>query len=99
MFGNMQNGAFNSFDPTLANNSFDPTVTNKFNNASGDAAGYTTQDAKPGQKMQVNLSLANATAANLTFELFSYLDSQLRRQKNEYITGAFTYIPWTSFEG
>jgi hypothetical protein len=58
-----------------------------FNNATGD------------NKLQLNLSLVNATAALLTFELFSYLDSFLRRIKSEYVTGAFLYTPVLSIEG
>lgn len=95
MFRNLQNGAFNSFDP----DNFDPDVANKFNGANGSEAGYSTSEAKPGQKMQVNLTLANPTASNLTFELFSFLDSQVRRRKTEYATGAFLYHPLLSFEG
>jgi hypothetical protein len=97
MFRNLQQGAFNGFDPDV--NAFDPQVTNKFNGANGDEAGYNTQDAKPGQKMQVNLTLANPTASNLTFEMFSYLDSLVRRRKTEYAVAAFLYHPLLTFEG
>lgn len=98
MFKNLQNSAFNGFDPEL--NAYDPSAVNKFNGATGNGdAGTYTSDAKPGNKMQVNLTLGNPTATNLTFELFSYLDSQVRVTKAAYATGAFKYIPLLSFEG
>jgi hypothetical protein len=95
MFQNLNNGSHNQFDP----DNYDPSVANKFNGANGDESGYAMQSAKPGQKMQVNLTLANPTASDLTFELFSYLDSMVRRRKAEYVTGAFLYVPYLSFEG
>lgn len=88
---------FNSFDP----NNFDPMLAGKFNNATGDGAdaGSSVASARPGQKMQVNLSLINNAAVELTFELFSFLDSYTRRLKQEYQTGNYLYIPLTSREG
>ena len=58
-----------------------------YNNAAGDI------------KLQLNLTLNNATAADLTFELFSFLDSFTRRVKAEYVTGAFLYVPLLTHEG
>ncbi len=97
----MQANAFNAYDPRTSGyaNNFDPRVQGRYNNANGNEAGTTVADAKPGQKMQINLTLNNPTASNLTFEMFSYLFSQLRTQKQEYIVGAHTYIPITSLEG
>lgn len=51
------------------------------------------------QKLQLNVSLVNNTAATLTFELFSYLDSFTRRKKTEYVQGAHLYVPQLSHEG
>lgn len=92
---NLKNSAFDGFDPDM----YDPRVANKFNGANGDTPTYTTQEAKPGQKMQVNLTLANPTAADLTFELFNYLNSMVRVKNATYATGAFLYVPYLSFEG
>ena len=90
---------FNNFDP----NNFDPMLAGKFNNASGNgAAGSSVQEARPGQKMQVNLTLTNNAAVDLTFELFSFLDSYTRRLKPEYVPPTATqyaYKPLTSREG
>lgn len=96
MMQQKQGGVYNGYDPDL--NAYDPSVSSKFNGAAGDAGTYTS-DSKPGNKMQVNITLANPTLVNLTFELFSYLDSMTRNQKAEYISGAFQYIPLLSFEG
>lgn len=95
MYRNLANSSRNSYDP----DNYDPTVAGKYNNADGSGGAYATQEAKPGQKMQVNITLANPTATNLMFEVFSYLDSMIRRKKAEYATGAFLYVPYLSFEG
>lgn len=101
MFRNFTSG-FDSFDP----DNFDPTVTKKVNNAdngNGNSAGYTTTAAKPGQKMQVNLTITNATLVEQTVELFSFLDSWVRRRKTEYIPpadpAAYAMFPMLSYEG
>jgi hypothetical protein len=87
-----------SFDPDV--NAFDPTISRKLNNADGGASGaYTTQQAKPGQKMQINISITNATASLLTAELFQWLDSVTKRLKSELVTGNYLMIPETSHEG
>lgn len=56
-------------------------------------------NAAGGQKMQLNISLVNSTAGLLTFELFAYLDSFLRRKKTEYVQGAHLFVPLLSHEG
>lgn len=90
--------SYDSFDPDV--NSFDPSISRKANSADGGAAGaYTTQQAKPGQKMQINLSIVNSTAAQMTAELFQWLDSVTKRLKPELVVGNYTMIPETSHEG
>src|SRR5690349_19603700 len=86
MYKNLNNGAFDNFDP---------------NNYEGDGSAEVLQlaSAKPGQKLQINLTLDNPTAVDLTFELFSYLDSCVRRRKAEYATGNWAYIPLLSHQG
>lgn len=89
---------FDSFDPDM----YDPTIAGKVNNAdNGGAAGYTTTAAKPGQKMQINLTITNATAVKQTVELFSYLDSWTIRRKPEYVPSDVSYAmyPMFSYEG
>jgi len=94
---------FDSFDPGL--NSFDPTIARKSNSADGGASSssaYATEDAKPGQKMQINVTVNNATAVKQTAEIFQWLDSITVRYKAELVpAGAATYamIPETSHEG
>lgn len=98
-FKALQNAAFDNFDPSLVN-SFDPALSGKYNNANG-AGGAATAlvAAAPGQKMQFNVTLNNPSAVSLWFELFCYIDSFIDRQKTEYITGNYTYIPLLSLDG
>lgn len=101
MFKAYQKAAFGTFDPRVGNN-FDPTLLSKYNGAdatTGSGAGYTTQGAKPGQKMQVNLTLTNGSAGLLTFELWYYLNSMIRVLNPNFVTGAYTYVPQNSYEG
>jgi hypothetical protein len=95
MLRNMNKSQYNSFDP----NNYDPTARRRNNADNSGSAGYGTQSAQPGNKMQVNLTLNNPTASNLNFEMFSFLDSFLRRLKTEYVTGAYLYVPMSSYEG
>lgn len=95
----MQRAAFSNFDPRVGSN-FDPRVANKWNGANGaEATGSVVQDAKPGQRMQVNILLNNPTASTLTFELFNYLDSFVRNRNLTYVVGNYLYVPQTSHQG
>jgi hypothetical protein len=85
-----------SFDP----DNFDPSISRKVNNADGGtSSAYTTQQAKPGQKMQINLTITNSTAAQMTAEIFQWLDSVTKRLKSELVVGNYLMIPETSHEG
>lgn len=90
-----------SFDPGI--NSFDPSIAGRVNRADGDGGGgggaYTTAQAKPGQKMQINLSIVNGTGAPMVAELFNWLDSITKRLKPELVVGNYLMIPETSHEG
>jgi len=98
MFKNMNRGRFDTFDP----DKYDPSLMRR-NNADGSInageQGSSVKTAQPGNKMQINLSFNNATASNLTFEVWSFLDSVTRRRKLEYAVGNYLYIPQTSYEG
>lgn len=90
--------SFDSFDPDM--NSYDPSITRKVNNADGGSASPNTiQSAKPGQKMQINITMVNSTASNLTAELFQWLYSITKVLKPELATGTYLMIPETSHEG
>jgi hypothetical protein len=90
---------FDSFDPDI--NSFDPSIGRKANNADGNGAAYATQTAKPGQKMQINITVTNSTAVTQTAEIFQWLDSVTKRYKAELVPSdvAYAMIPETSHEG
>lgn len=98
-FRALQNAAFDSFDPSLAN-TFDPGMNAKYNNANGNGgAASQINQAQPGQKMQFNVTMNNPSAQNLWFELFCYVDSYIDRLKTEYQVGNYLYIPLASLEG
>lgn len=91
---------YDSFDPDV--NAFDPSISRKVNNADGGGAtsAYATQQAKPGQKMQINLTITNSTATQMTAELFQWVDSITKRLKPELVVSAnYTMLPETSHEG
>lgn len=79
------------YDP----DSYDP------DNATGEmATGVTAaRVARPGQKLQFNVTINNATAKQLIVELFSAFDSIVTRQKPNYINAPYNFVPSTSFEG
>lgn len=94
---------FDSYDPDA--NAYDPSIVRKANNADGNgaAAAYTTVRAKAGQKMQINLTITNNTAHQLTVELFQWLNSWARIYNPTYVptadAAAYTMIPMDSYEG
>lgn len=89
--------AFNNYDPRLSRRStFDPRMNNM--NGNNDPA-YTTEQAAFGNKMQVSLIFNNATASNITFEAWNWIDSFLKYRKANYAVGNYLYIPQDSFEG
>lgn len=91
-------GAVDSFDPGI--NSYDPSIARKVNNADGGGSTpLATAAAKPGQKMQINVTMLNSTGAQMTAELFQWLDSITKRLKPELVVGNYLMIPETSHEG
>lgn len=64
------------------------------------ATGTTSvKQARAGQKMQINITITNSTAAKLLVELFSPFFSITNNLKTEYQNGAYLYHPATSLEG
>lgn len=93
----------NNYDPDMDNfedvqNGYDPDYAD---NVAANAAGGATQQqaSRPGQKMQINLTLSNPTAAKQKVELFSAFFSWAEIFKPEFITGAYTAIPSLSTQG
>lgn len=99
---------FSNFDPNKSNG-FDPQVMGKYNGAdSAGSPGYVTASAKPAMKMQITITLTNAAAIPLTFELWYFLNSMLRVRNSTFAgfadsgggTGPnYLYIPQNSYEG
>jgi hypothetical protein len=100
MFRNLDNSAYDTFDPDM----YDPTILNKMKrnnaNGSGAGAGSTTQSAASvGTKMQVNLVLNNPTTVNLTFEMFCNILSAVKILQTAYVSGNYHYVPLLSYQG
>jgi hypothetical protein len=97
----MNTSNFNNYDPDtfgagVYSDLYDP------NNATGaDASPAATAQtvARPGQKLQFNITISNATAKQLLVELFSAFDSVTTRKKAEYANAPYNYVPFLSFEG
>lgn len=97
---NLNAALFDNFDP----DNFDDGVSSDLydpDNATGQAqqAGTKIRTARPGQKLQLNITINNPTAVALTIELFSALDSVTTRLKPELVNGVYLMHPATSLEG
>lgn len=88
----------NDYDPDYfedVQNGYDPDYAGEL------AAGAATRNeqSRPGQKMQINITISNPTAARQKVELFSAFFSWADIYKSEYVTGAYTAIPSLSTQG
>lgn len=70
-----------------------------FLDGAGGNSATALKSARPGKKMQVNLSVTNSTASKITVELFSALDSWLTQKKAELSIANYTMTPYLSLEG
>jgi hypothetical protein len=101
MYRKLNAAAFDNFDP----DNFDDVQSDLYDpdNADGAAvanpAATRVRQARPGQKLQLNITIANPTAVQLTVELFSALDSVTTRLKPELVSGAYLMHPALSLEG
>lgn len=81
-------------DDTISTNNYDP------NFADAPGAGTTKISvARPGQKMQINLTLNNPTLQKITFDLFNAYYNTTNVLKPELVIGTYSRIPGLSFEG
>lgn len=89
--------SFDTFDP----DNFRDVLNYDPDNMSGDSgeAGTDVRIARPGQKLQVNLTLSNPTAQNLPFEIWYAFNSCTLVRNPNYDTATYDYIPMLSFEG
>lgn len=96
--------AFDNFDPDNFNTDevqsdlYDPDMATGVAQAAAQGA-TKVNTARPGRKLQINISITNATASNIQTELFSAFDSWTTRLKPELVVGNYSMKPWTSFEG
>jgi hypothetical protein len=93
MYDQLENSAFDNFDP----DNFDLDALDSFD--PDNATGKKVASARPGAKMQINLTIYNPTTEKLTVELFSALDSVTSRLKSELVKGNYAMKPLTSLEG
>lgn len=99
-YDKINESAFDSYDPDFFEGAYSDRYDPDF--ADGGAAGSAataTQDARPGQKLQLNLTVNNPTASQIKTELFSPLYSITNVLKPELATGTYTMIPSLSNEG
>jgi hypothetical protein len=94
-------GAFDNYDPDyfdeVQSDLYDPDFATGA--PAPQQAATKMQAARPGQKMQLNITITNSTAVALTVELFSALDSVTTRRKPELATGNYAMYPATSQDG
>lgn len=105
-YDKINESAFNSYDPDyfedVTMDRYDPDYADAPGGAMPPAQGgaaTATQAARPGQKMNINLTVNNPTAAKQRMEIFSAFASWSNVLKPELATGAFTVIPWGSTQG
>lgn len=90
----------NNYDPDMDNfedvtNGYDPDYAGE-----SQPGGATRNEmSRPGQKMQINITLSNPTAVKQKVELFSAFNSWADIYKSEYVVGAYTAIPALSTQG
>lgn len=95
--------AFDTFDPDNFDNDnvvsdlYDPDYAT--GESPGAASSSLVKSARPGKKMQINVSITNATAAVIKTELFSALDSWTTRLKPELVVAPYNMVPALSLEG
>lgn len=106
MYDRVRRAAFNSYDPEMAERfTADDTVSTNQYDPGYDFAdapqGGTTRvsTARPGQKMQINLTLSNPTAQKIIFDLFNAFYNAVDILKPELVVGNYSRIPGLSFEG
>jgi hypothetical protein len=102
MYGQINAASFDNFDPDnfgqdVVSDLYDPDYAT--GQVAADPAATRVQQARPGRKLQLNLSITNATASTISTELFSALDSWLTRLKPELVVGNYSMIPALSLEG
>lgn len=106
----VRRAAFNSFN---GGNSYDPDYPDQFTQEDTVSTNYYDPDyadaptgtttavkqSRPGQKMQINLTLNNPTASKITFDLFDAFNNAVEIFKPELVIGNYSRIPGLSFEG
>ncbi len=94
--------AFDNFDPDnfgegVVSDLYDPDMMDS--NAGAQKQAVSVRVARPGQKLQLNIAITNATASTISTELFSAFDAWTTRLKPELVVGNYSMIPALSLEG
>jgi len=97
----INSAAFDNFDPDnfgddVVSDLYDPDYAT---GAAQPEAVTKVRNARPGKKLQLNISVVNATAVTLSAEIFSAFDSWTSRLKPELVVAPYNMIPATSIEG
>lgn len=98
----MEASAFDTYDPDAFDNDgvvsdlYDPDFAT---GQPGADPAVAMRTARPGKKLQINISITNATAVKLKAELFSAFDSWTTRLKPEYVVAPYNMVPALSLQG
>jgi hypothetical protein len=88
----------NNYDPDFfedVQNEYDPDYAGQLSEKSATRL----ESSRPGQVMQINITLSNPSAIKQKVELFSGFNSWADILKSEYSQGAYTSIPALSTQG
>jgi hypothetical protein len=105
LYDKINQSAFNSYDPDYFDNEevrmdrYDPDYADAPASTSQGGAATNINAARPGQKMNINITINNPTAVKIKFELFSAFASWADVLRADLVTGAFTMIPQLSTQG
>lgn len=93
-YDKIRKSAFDSFEGVRNENSYDPDYMD-----ANTGTTTTVKNAKPGQVMQINLTLNNPTASKIIFNLFDAYNQTTQVLKPELVVGNYLRKPSQSFEG
>lgn len=100
MRNSVRRAAYDGYDPDYFDK--DTESTNFYDPDYADAPGggtTTVRQARPGQKLQINLTLNNPGASKITFDLFNAFLQTTEIYKPELVVASYTRIPGSSVEG
>lgn len=93
-FENVETAAFENYDD--AAQMYDADASNFNGPVAGQGTNRQAQPAKKRLRSSFDLTIFNGAATPLLVELFNELNSFLKKQRLEFVNGAYLYLPVTS---